>query len=384
MAQVWVSCGTTKDLPKKNQHSALSPAEKEKSDEEEILCTFAGDIMAHVVNVVKGNYAEIYRDIEPYLKESDLAFANLEVTVDDDLPYSAYPNFNVHHEYPDGAMEAGFSVFSLANNHTNDHGKEGIISTRDYFKKRHEENASKERPVWYNGLCEKKGEPFTPTLIQRGKWKILFLAVTEVVNRKTYLDWFYNLGTSEKEREDFIKKISMIRKENPCDFFVLSFHCADAEYKRTIDESQRKYYRALLEAGVDVLWANHPHVSKNWEVIADENQVPRKIIFFAQGNTISGQRQEVEFDNPDAKRAYTGDGYITQVRFTKEQEKIKITLVNPILITTYITPDWFFEIRKLNDEFLEELENEGRHTWAKYLSERKKRMEKVEGKLIWQ
>ena len=221
-------------------------------------------------------------------------------------------------------------------------------------------------------------------MIETDGWKILFLAVTEVTNRKTFLDLFYNIGTSEKDRELFIKNISEMRKENPCDFFVLSFHCADEEYKRSIDEKQRKYYRALLDAGVDVLWANHPHVSKDWEVIADGNHVPRKIIFYAQGNTISGQRQEVEFDNPDAKRAYTGDGYITQVRFTKDEEKIKITWVNPILITTYITPEWFFAIRKLNDAFLDELEKEGRHTWAKYLFERKKRMEKVEGKLIWQ
>ncbi len=331
--------------------------------------------MAHVVNFSQGKFDLIYKDIEDILKESDLSFANLEAPVDDSLPYSAYPEFNMHHDYPDAAIKAGFNVFSLANNHTNDKGKNSIAATKKYFDSK--------QNVYSNGLCSKKGEEPRPTLIEKNGWKILFLAVTEVMNYRTNTDLFYYVSPAKESRENFLRHISKLRKENPCDLFVLSIHCHDEEYVRTINPTQRDFYLKLLNSGADVVWANHPHVAKGWEVIADENRVPRKIIFHAQGNTISGQRQEVEFDNPDAKRAYTGEGFITQVTFKKD-EGVKIAQVNPHLITTYILPDWHFVIKKLNDSFLNELKKEGRNTWAKYLSERKKRMDKIEGKLIWQ
>ena len=60
---------------------------------------------------------------------------------------------------------------------------------------------------------------------------------------------------------------------------------------------------------------------------------------------------------------------------------ISIKLI-PILSIFYAKVH--FVIKKLNDSFLNELKKEGRNNWAKYLSERKKRMDKIEGKLIWQ
>ena len=140
----------------------------------------------------------------------------------------------------------------------------------------------------------------------------------------------------------------------------------------------------LLDAGVDVIWANHPHVAKKWEVVGNSNdKVPQKIIFYALGNTISGQRYNPEFKNASNPRENTGDGFLIQVRYERTQSGHAITLVNPVLITTYINTAWNFVIKKLDDSFISQLKTQKRTDWAAYLEERKKIMENIKGTIIW-
>jgi len=353
--------------------------------EDSILLTFAGDIMAHTPNWSKGNFPRIYRDIEALIKESPLTFANLETPVAENRPFSNYPAFNVHGDYAQAAIDAGFNVFSLANNHTNDQCLNGIQQTKKYFDAKIEATKGSDRPVYAAGLKERQNGPWSYQVIESGNWKILFVAVTEILNSPTCSSYIDFLVPNSKNRSIFIEDMKALRKAHPCDIFVVSIHCSDPEYIFTIRSSQKNFYHELLNAGADVIWCNHPHVSKDWEVVADSGNVPRKIIFYSMGNTISGQRTNPQFAKPDTNRDYTGEGYITQVRFLKDSDsKLSIALVNPVIVTTYIAPDRFYEIRILDDKLIEKLNAEGQKRWGNYLRERKKLMEQFEGKTLWQ
>ena len=73
------------------------------------------------------------------------------------------------------------------------------------------------------------------------------------------------------------------------------------------------------------------------------------------------------------------------MRFLKDSDsKLSIALVNPVIVTTYIAPDRFYEIRILDDKLIEKLNAEGQKRWGNYLRERKKLMEQFEGKTLWQ
>ena len=381
------SCTTTK--------ISESPADEIKTSEnvfsgtDSVLFTFAGDIMAHRPNYSHKPYSAIYEDIKPVLKESVLCFANIEAPVDNSKEYSTYPNFNMNGEYVEAAVDAGFNVFSLVNNHTSDQGLEGIKATRKYFSELEKKTADSERPVYACGIKEKSSGPLTWRLIpcraeNGAEWKILFVAVTEIVNRPDNRSWFDFTGTGKASREKFVAELKELRTQNPCDLFILSFHCAEPEYVLTTEESQKNYYHELLKNGVDVVWANHPHVAKEWELTGEKEKSPSKMIFYAQGNTISAQRWEPQFKSPQGEREYTGDGYITQVRFMRNKDGIHIAYVNPVLITTYITPEWQFVIRRLNDDFIAFLRENGQKTWAAYMESRKTLMEKIKGKITWQ
>ena len=72
-------------------------------------------------------------------------------------------HFNVKNEYAQAAIDAGFNVFSLANNHSNDQMAEGLNSTRVFF-------ASKKN-IYSAGIKNKNNDPLTYSLIE--KWKKL-------------------------------------------------------------------------------------------------------------------------------------------------------------------------------------------------------------------
>ena len=138
---LFFSCGTTsieaesqtelieEDIIEEPQESVtpLSPAPVEDSDT--ITLLFAGDIMAHSVNYVISDYPKIWRDVKYIIEPCDLAFANIEAPIDDTRKPHTYPNFNMPQAYVEAAVDAGFDVFSLCNNHTNDQGLNGIKET---------------------------------------------------------------------------------------------------------------------------------------------------------------------------------------------------------------------------------------------------------------
>jgi poly-gamma-glutamate synthesis protein (capsule biosynthesis protein) len=98
-----------------------SPPQAKEPPRPPLVLTFAGDIMAHTVNFMMDDYRRIYEDLRPVLTADDLSFGNLETPVADSLPMSTFPSFNVHSAYLRAAVDGGFDVFSLANNHANDH-----------------------------------------------------------------------------------------------------------------------------------------------------------------------------------------------------------------------------------------------------------------------
>lgn len=376
----FVACGST--------HVASVPTEEiaqtETVSESHITLLFAGDIMAHSVNFNFGNFDAIWSDISPLISAADLAFANVEAPVADKLPWSTYPQFNMHGTYIDAAIKAGFDVFSLANNHTNDQSLTGMRGTLAYFKK--------QKHVWACGIKEEANSPLTYQIVEKNGWKILFVAFTEILNSQDSAGYIDYIPSKGKKHDTILSDLKTLRKENPCDLFVVSVHANEPEYIRKVYDYQKKFYHALIhEAGADVVWSNHAHIVKEWELVPAEKKGASNmetahggLIMYANGNTISGQRTNPQFKKPDTDRDYTGDGLLMQVTFTKKiradgSTTIMDAVLEPHFITTYITPAWQFVVRLLDDDLFHSLRRAGLSTWADYLTERKKIMDAYVG-----
>ena len=370
------SCATTK-----NASSSLSS--QNAAPESELSLLFAGDVMAHAPNYKITDFDRIWRDIRPLVSSSDLAFANIEAPVANDIPWNTYPQFNMHTEYVEAAIKAGFNVFSLTNNHTNDQYLDGIKQTKKYFDSR--------KGIWACGLKEKSGGPLTYKIIHKNGWKILFVSITELLNRNDFASYIDYYPSKESKRNQLIEELKKLQDESKADLFVLSVHTDEPEYVIKVTESHKKFFRRIIEeCRADIIWANHPHVVKIFEETAasshytqDLGQKNRKaFIMYANGNTISAQRTNPQFAAPDTPRDYTGEGLLLKLKARKMSDRsVILSDYEPHLITTYITPAWQFVIKLLDDDFIATLDRAELVTWAKYLTERKKLMEKVlEGK----
>ena len=397
---LFFSCGTTSQIINEPAEEVplIQTPEPEPSlktqhrDKDTISLLFAGDIMAHSVNYYITSYDKIWRDVHDIISQPDLAFANIEAPIDTTKAASSYPNFNMTQKYVQAAVDAGFDVFSLCNNHTNDQYKAGILETikttqaiTEYTKEQFGTD------IYFSGTKEKadsKLSALTYNYFDTSGWKILFLPITELLNRPDASDYINFIKPDEQSRKAFIEHVKDFRTTHPCDLFIISIHTSEPEYTRVITDKQNQFYMDLLEAGADIVWANHAHIIKDRKIVVDTKSKRDKIIMYANGNTISGQRTKPELTskNPIGERDNTGDGLLYKVTLHKEKDgSIKIKKCEPIFITTYINTANEYVIKPLNQEFVDYLNDVPRANWAKYIERRIKINKEATKDLIeWQ
>lgn len=344
--------------------------------------TFAGDLMAHAVNFNMSAYDLIYTDVEKILHNDDLSFVNIETPICDALPLSTYPCFNVHTPYLRAAIGAGFDVLSLANNHTNDHGKTGIDGTlaavRTVQKERYASEISP-RLLIFSGLKDSDNDRIQVTPLVYKGWNILFCSVTEILNSyDSSKDRLYYSAPTKQGRSALISLIKEARKRYPCDLFILGLHLNEPEYVRTVSEAKKAWFKQLGEAGVDIIWAHHPHVMQSWEIITVErplllrkaastgytgisdlkeaavSEQCKVFCMYSMGNFISGQRWHTRYDEPAFYREYTGDAVLLQLTCTRNKAGRADFSVLPMLITQYNEPEYPV-VKRFTQDWIETL-----------------------------
>ena len=344
--------------------------------------TFAGDLMAHAVNFNMSAYDLIYTDVEKILHNDDLSFVNIETPICDALPLSTYPCFNVHTPYLRAAIGAGFDILSLANNHTNDHGKTGIDGTlaavRTVQKERYASEISP-RLLIFSGLKDSDNDRIQVTPLVYKGWNILFCSVTEILNSyDSSKDRLYYSAPTKQGRSALISLIKEARKRYPCDLFILGLHLNEPEYVRTVSEAKKAWFKQLGEAGVDIIWAHHPHVMQSWEIITVErplllrkaastgytgisdlkeaavSEQCKVFCMYSMGNFISGQRWHTRYDEPAFYREYTGDAVLLQLTCTRNKAGRADFSVLPMLITQYNEPEYPV-VKRFTQDWIETL-----------------------------
>ena len=334
--------------------------------------TIAGDIMAHNVNYRMKDYNKIYTDILNITQNDDLTFCNLETPVDGTIPYETYPTFNVQPPYLQAAVDAGFEVFSLANNHTNDQNGHGITETYKNFDTLRN---NLEYKVYFSGIRENKNVKFSYELIEIKGWKILFCGITECINAYHDMELIDYVPPTTKQRKAYLSFLSELRAENPCDLFLVAIHTAEPEYVRTVSDERKAFFRQVLDAGVDIVWGNHPHVTQEWEVFKDDSGKVRKMIMYSTGNTISGQRGWPDYENPEGKYEYTGDSILMEISLVNDKNGVYMDFYNPTIITTHVESNGDYVIKKLTEGFINRQSEKDR----KYYTKRLELMKQIKG-----
>ena len=220
-----------------------------------------------------GNGAYLWDDTRELLSHADITFGNLEGTVLDgegDQKTCSNPKacylFKMPTRLTSNLVEAGFDLISLANNHANDFGTPGRISTQRTLDS---------LGLVYSGAIE---QPYTTAKI--GHLKVGFVSFAP--NRGTLT--FYD----EDRAIEIIQKLDSIS-----DIVVVSVHGGAEGSKNMHVTRKREFYygedrgniyafsHKLIDYGADIIIGHGPHVVRGLEVYKN------KLIAYSLGNFLT-------------------------------------------------------------------------------------------------
>lgn len=205
------------------------------------------------------------------LKSADLTFINLENPIIEDCPFTNSGfTFCTDPKMISGLKFAGIDVATLANNHTQNYGEEGLKKTSNFL----EENDIK--VVGMDNL-----------VIQ-----------TKKETKFGFLGFDFTLKNIKQSDLDLVKD-----SKGKVDVLIVSVHWGE-EYQARANKVQREIAKKLVEAGADIVVGHHPH----W--VQDEEEINGKPVYYSLGNLVFDQMWSEE----------TKKGMI--VRLTFENQKL--------------------------------------------------------------
>lgn len=293
--------------------------------------SFTGDLMALLpenrvaFDGTKFDYTPVFSKISPVLKESDYVVGNLETPIgNEELGWTCEPTiFNTPKEFAYAAVEAGFTCFSLSNNHCLDRGIIGLEQTIVNLR-----NIGVDTLGVYNNIESAQ----KPLIKKIGNKKIAFLSFTygtnsEWRNNKLKSEELFRVDLFREQNEfkdikvnrklqrikEFIKQIlpqsirerikpivipDCVRDEiglksesyffdhlnrkvkkakEEADFVIMLLH-SGGQYNSEVGIYTRNVCKSLIELGCDMIVVNHPHCVLPYEYING------KLVLYALGN----------------------------------------------------------------------------------------------------
>jgi poly-gamma-glutamate synthesis protein (capsule biosynthesis protein) len=268
-----------------------------------------GDIMGHDEQIWSAedretrtfNYDDVFRFIKPIISESDIAFANLEVTLAGP-PYMGYPQFSSPASLAVACKNAGIDYLVTANNHSADRGKTGIINTIN----RLDSIGMPHTGTFLNQACR---DSLYPLIINRNLTSIALLNYTYGTNGiKVPEPVIVNL----LDKDLITRDIQKAKNSNP-DIIILFLHWG-TEYDTVPAKSQVELAGYFFSLGVDLIIGSHPHVLQKMVWARDLSGGKDGIVVYSMGNFISNQR-----------KPRTDGGSMVKIELTKNDGQFSIS-----------------------------------------------------------
>lgn len=267
--------------------------------------------------------------------DGDLAFVNLETVVTDrnDIKTDGNKSRGAFHfrSHPQGVKaltEAGFNLFSLANNHAMDFGAQGLEETLYHMAV-----AGAEHPIAYAGIGADFDEATRPVCLDLDGTHIGFGAIGIVTGDFPQ----HRAGpkkpgqASYRNRLDFETVVDRLATMQ-ADYRILSIHYG-LEGRVMPDDRQLTDWRAFAaeQKGIDLIAGHHPHVAQGVELNG------KSLIFYGLGNFMHpGTAEMTRFG---ICRDY---GLMAKVHLARAGEEFQVGAIEAIPLTkTDMRPERF-------------------------------------------
>ena len=255
------------------QPSALAENERNTNITDTLVIALTGDIMMGTTfprtQLPPNGGSEVFRDTREITRRADIALGNLEGTLVNGGKSTKGngPNsfaFRTPPSYGQWLADAGYDYVSQANNHANDFGMQGILST---------EQVLDSLDIAYGGISGRRES----VVVERNGVRYGICAFGH--NRYTY-------------KHTDLALVGRVLKElrDKCDILIVSFHGgAEGKDKRHLPQgreiflgedrgSLREFAHFCIDHGADVVFGHGPHVVRAMEVYKD------KFVAYSLGN----------------------------------------------------------------------------------------------------
>ncbi len=255
-------------------------------EEENLSLLFIGDIMGHdsqiwsAENLKTGtyDYNDVFTYIKPLISASDIAIANLEVTLAGP-PYKGYPQFSSPSALADASRNAGIDCLVTANNHAADRGKDGITGTINRLD-------SLGIPHTGTFVNQASKDSLHPLMISKSGFSIALLNYTYGTNGIRVPD---PLRVNMLDTSLITSDIDKAKRKNP-DLIVLFLHWGN-EYDTIPSDNQTKLADYFFSRGADLIIGSHPHVLQKMVWFRNDTSYDNKVVVYSLGNFVSNQRK---------------------------------------------------------------------------------------------
>ncbi|HYV90547.1 MAG TPA: CapA family protein [Chitinophagales bacterium] len=281
--------------------SCSHPAEKNS-----VKILFAGDLLLDRgvrQRIEHSNADSLFTKIKPLFSDADFVVANLECPVTKQVsPINKQFIFRGEPEWLTAVHDAGITHLEMANNHTNDQGRKGIVDTY---------NNISQHGMTAVGYGENQTSACDPVIIEKNGIRVaLFSSALVPLENWSYLP--DSPGICQASARDLEEKIRSHKAELNNDYIVVILHWG-IEFQTSPMLSQRIQAQALIDAGADAIIGVHPHV------IQDRMTYKGKPIYFSIGNFVFDQ------DYPGS------EALVVELKFTDDGMKFsdhEIKIVN--------------------------------------------------------
>jgi poly-gamma-glutamate synthesis protein (capsule biosynthesis protein) len=315
-------------LPSSNRTSA----QPRGASARHVTIASAGDLLLHIkvnASAAQRGWAHVLGGLREVLRDDEIAFANLETPLVDDVrdPVTGSPPvLGAPSSAARGLADAGLDVLGCANNHSHDQDASGMARTVD---------ALRAANLVAVGADVDPERAFAAEIAERGGVRVAFLSYTERINRpagrtepRATVAWIKQRDPSEAIRAARAR----------ADVVVLAVHWSH-DFIPHPHPRQRALARTWVEAGADLIVGTGPHVLQEVERIPS----PRgeAVVAYSLGNLLSNQGQRWILGrrfpasvHPALKLAETRDGLLLRTRFSIEGERVRLDALEGVALWT--------------------------------------------------
>lgn len=277
----------------------LSFCSCKKQNNDTLEICFTGDLLLDRgvrQKIEHSGIDSIFSKVSPLFHSSDAVVVNLECPITEHYaPINKHYIFRGEPEWLPSLKKAGITHLAMANNHTYDQGRDGLIETS--------------KQITLNNLIQigfgfNHADACLPVVIKKGKLNVAIF--NSVFLPLENFPFFSNKPCiCQASSTDLSKAISVFKTKHPNIFVVVLLHWG-FEYQKEPEPSQKAEARQLIESGADVIIGHHPHVIQDIEFINN------KPIIYSLGNFVF-----------DPKRKEASKGLIVKLSFSKNKITIK-------------------------------------------------------------